>query len=90
VIVDNLEYGLPNHVDPDSLSRMASRRGWGGSRPGAGRKPTLKSPKSLTLDLEGADAEALAELASERGVSVAELVRRAVKNYLRRTRRSEA
>lgn len=60
---------------------------WGGRRPGAGRKPTLRDPVSFTGDLERADMEALAEIAEQQGVSVAALVRTAVTAYLKRQRR---
>lgn len=60
---------------------------WGGRRAGAGRKPTLREPVSFTGDLERADLEALAEIAEQRGVSVAALVRAAVAAYVKRQRR---
>jgi len=66
----------------------ARRRGtWGGRRTGAGRKPTLREPVSFTGDLERADLEALAQIAEQRGVSVAALVRTAVTAYVKRQRR---
>ena len=60
---------------------------WGGRRAGAGRKPTLKDPVSFTGDLERADMDALKELAEEREVGVAALVREAIQAYLKRRRR---
>jgi hypothetical protein len=66
----------------------AGRKGtWGGRRAGAGRKPTLREPVSFTGDLEQSDLQALAEIAEQRGVSVAALVRAAVAAYLKRQRR---
>ena len=59
---------------------------WGGKRSRAGRKPTLKDPVSITLDLERPDADALKAIASERDASVASLVRAAVSAYLKRRR----
>ena len=56
----------------------------GGWRPGAGRKPILKDAVSFTGDIEKADAEALEAIAEERGVSVASLVREAVKAFIKR------
>jgi hypothetical protein len=69
--------------------RVAARRKgtWGGRRIGAGRKPTLRDPVSFTGDLEQADLQALAEIAEQRGVSVASLVRTAVAAYVKRQRR---
>jgi hypothetical protein len=68
---------------------MAARRKgtWGGRRAGAGRKPTLRDPVSFTGDLEQVDLQALAEIAEQRGVSVASLVRTAVAAYVKRQRR---
>jgi len=70
----------------DTLSvpsrKTKSRRG--GARPGAGRKPTLKDPVSMTLDLERPQKDALEVLAHQDGASVASLVRKAVATYLRR------
>lgn len=69
---------------------MAARKtkpGRGGKRAGAGRPPTLKDARSVTLFVEGPDFEALEEIAEERGVSVASLIREAVSAHLRRLRR---
>jgi hypothetical protein len=60
---------------------------WGGWRPGAGRKPTLRDPVSFTGDIERLDMDALEAIAEERGVSVASLVRAAVVAYVKRQRR---
>ena len=63
---------------------MTRRRGgWGGRRRGAGRKPIVKDPVRLGIDHEREDVEALRVLAKRRGLSVAEIVRKAVKAYLR-------
>ena len=29
-----------------------TKKGWGGHRPGAGRKPSLKNPRSITMYLD--------------------------------------
>jgi len=47
----------------------------------------LKDPVSVTMDLERPDAEALQAIAEQRGVSVASLVRAAVRAYMRGRRR---
>jgi hypothetical protein len=71
------------------MAARKSKKTWGGPRPGSGRKPTLEDPVSFTGELEGADVEALATIAEERGgVSVASLVRAAVTAYVKRHRRS--
>ena len=64
--------------------RKGKRGGW---RPGSGRKPILDDPVSFTGSFERADIEALDEIAEERGVSVASLVREAVSAYLARRKR---
>ncbi len=60
---------------------------WGGKRPGAGRKPTLKDPVRFTGDVERPDVDALEAIATERGVSVASLVRSAVHAHVNRQRK---
>jgi hypothetical protein len=58
----------------------------GGARRGAGRPRQVQDPVRLAIDHEREDAEALRELAEERGTSVAELVRAAVRVYVKRYR----
>ena len=68
---------------------MPSRKkssGWGGARPGAGRKRIVQDPVRLAIDYERADLEALGEIAERRGVSVASLLRKAVQAYVKRHR----
>ncbi len=60
---------------------------WGGYREGAGRKPELEDARRYSLDFEGSQMEALEEIAVERGVSVATVVREACAKYLTRRRR---
>jgi hypothetical protein len=60
---------------------------WGGRRPGAGRKPTLKGAMAYTTQLEKADVDALKAIARKRGESVNSLIRAAVRAYVKRQRR---
>ena len=76
-----------SYDDSDVASRKVAS-GWGGKRPGAGRKPVLKDPVTTTADLERADVDFLEAIASERGVTVASLVRTAVAAYVKRQKRS--
>lgn len=71
-------------------SDVGTRRkatGRGGWRPGAGRKLVLQDPVSVTLDLEEPQIERLREIADERGVSVASLIRQAVDAFLARRKK---
>ena len=64
---------------------MAGRKkasGRGGWRPGAGRKPAFDDSVDRTLRFERRDLEALEIMATERGVTTADLVREAVRSYL--------
>ena len=47
---------------------------WGGSRAGAGRKPTGKNKVNLTLTLSKAEAEKLKERSKSEGISVSRFV----------------
>jgi hypothetical protein len=76
-----------SYNDSDVASRKIAR-GWGGKRPGAGRKPVLKDPVTTTTDLERADVDFLEAIAGKRGVTVAYLVRTAVAAYVKRQKRS--
>ncbi len=58
----------------------------GGKRPGAGRPPILKDPVRFIMSIERTEIEALEEIAQERDLSIASLVRSAVTAYLRRRR----
>jgi hypothetical protein len=71
------------HTLSDVTARK-TREKRGGQRPGAGRKPTLEDPVSLTVDIERPQRAALEEIARERGASVASLVRRAIEAFLKR------
>ena len=63
------------------------KSGRGGARPGAGRPPLFKDRYDLTVRFERRELDRLVELATERGKSVAEVVREAVTSYLARRRR---
>ncbi len=66
---------------------MAARKramGRGGPRPGSGRRRIVKDPVRLSVDYERTDCETLEEIADERGVSVANVIRTAVRAYLKR------
>ena len=69
------------------MSTSESRR-WGGARPGSGPKPVLKDPHRVGVDLEGTDFDQVQKLAKKRGVSVSQVVRDAVRAYLKRAKRS--
>ena len=71
----------------EDVARRKVKGTWGGWRPGAGRKPTLKNPISFTGELERADVDYLEKIAEKRGVSVASLVRNAVAAYVQRQKR---
>ena len=61
--------------------------GRGGARPGAGRPRMVNDPERIAVDLEREDLDRLRQLAAERETSMAELVRRAVAQYIRRAGR---
>jgi hypothetical protein len=71
----------------EDVARRKVKGTWGGWRPGAGRKPTLKDPISFTGELERADVDYLEKIAEKRNVSVASLVRNAVSAFVQRQRR---
>lgn len=76
--------------DVCSLSMAGRKRasGRGGWRPGAGRKPAFEDSVDRTLRFERRDLETLEAIATERGVTTADLVREAVRSYLgKRSRR---
>ena len=71
----------------EDVGRRKVKGTWGGWRPGAGRKPTIKDPVSFTGDLERADVDYLEKIVEKRGGSVASLVRNAVSVFVQRQRR---
>jgi hypothetical protein len=71
---------------PVAVRKKATGRG--GWRPGAGRKPAFEDSVDRTLRFERRDLETLEAMATERGVTTADLVREAVRGYLgKRTKR---
>ncbi len=67
---------------------MARRKaGWGGRREGAGRPPRLDEPVTRWVKLERSDVESAEEIAKTRGISFAEIIRRALRGYLKRQQR---
>ena len=81
---------MNNQLAQDTIPTMPEKKGTGrgGFRPGAGRPRVIQEPERIAVDLEQPQLDALRELASERGTSVADLIRRAVSQYLKRARRS--
>jgi hypothetical protein len=70
---------------------LLSRTGHNGqvaqkSRSKAGRPRVVKDPERIAVDLEKPDLDALRTLGKRRGTSVANLIRRAVSQYLHRAR----
>ena len=71
------------------MATRPKRRGPGGARPGAGRKRIVQDPERIAVDLEKPDLDALRSLARDRDTSVADLIRRAVTQLLRRAGRTK-
>ena len=66
---------------------MAKKRsGPGGRREGAGRPRELNDPVQRWVQLERSDAKRAERRANAEGISFAELVRRAIRAYLRSPR----
>jgi hypothetical protein len=59
-----------------------AKGGRGGRRAGAGRKPDLKEPVSVTLWVEKADLERVQAEAERRAVSSAAVIREGLRAYL--------
>jgi hypothetical protein len=84
-----MNYEWYSKLDPYTLLEVVARKRkgtWGGARPGAGRKPVLKDPVRITLDLEQDQLDALEAMATEAEVSVSAMVRRIVADRTRRRR----
>ena len=54
----------------------------GGRRPGAGRKPTLKDPVTLSVKIEAEVSDALVDLAAKKGLSFSEYVRKVLASHV--------
>ena len=74
-------------LEYEIVAGRRTRGTWGGYRPGAGRKGFLRDKHRLTVDFDGEDFERLTEIAEEREASAAQVVRIAVRAYLKRLRR---
>lgn len=59
----------------------------GGARPGAGRPSLVKNPRSMRVNVEREDYEALQQIAEESDTTITELIRRAIRSFLRQRRR---
>ena len=68
----------------------AKKRPWGGHRKGAGRPRLIEDRADRTIRFERADLEALEDLATDRRVTVADLVREAVRTLITRQRRKHS
>lgn len=68
------------------MGARKAKRGRGGRRPGAGRKPIFRDHADRTVRFERDVLGALDTLAEEQGVTTADLVREAVRVYLTRRR----
>lgn len=66
-------------------SVVAKKTGRGGARKGAGRKRLVQDPERIGVDFERTDLNALRDLAVARETSIANLIRTAVAQYLRRS-----
>ncbi len=63
------------------------RRTHGGRRSGAGRPKLFEHKVRVGVDMEHEDYEALCEISEEKGRSVPDLIRSAIKTLLKRHRR---
>ena len=65
------------------VAKKTQRKGRrGGRREAAGRRGFIPDARRLSVDYPGEDLAALEQIAEERGVSVATIVREAVSEYL--------
>jgi hypothetical protein len=69
------------------VARKQKASGWGGPRPGSGRKAQFEDSADRTIRFERAQLEELENVAAEKDVTTADLVREAVATYLTRRRR---
>ena len=76
---------LPNSID-SAYDRMVVRPRTKKAR--RGRPKELENAVSVTFDMERSQSDSLREVADEKGVSAAALIRKAIAAYLRRLGRS--
>ena len=72
---------------PEMPSR-GKQRGHGGTREGAGRPRIFDDKIRVGLDIERDDFDALQEIAEAKGESTPAVIRKAIRSYLNRQRRS--
>ena len=82
-----LDTGVGFHGPGYTSAVAAKKNTHGGARPGSGRKPILKDPKSIKVSLDGEVYDRLAEAATERDTSIGALVREAVRASLPKLRK---
>ena len=68
-------------------AKSRKKNGRGGYRKGAGRKPILRDPITLTVRIDGEDFDALGGLAEAEDVVLSEYVRRLLKRHIASKRR---
>jgi hypothetical protein len=69
------------------VAERRKRGSWGGRRPGSGRPRLFDESSDLTVRFSKEDFDTLVTLAETDNVSVAELVREAVGQYVARRRK---
>jgi hypothetical protein len=79
---------LLNNADTPYAGPVPKRSRKKQAKRGRGRPKEIDDAVSVTFDMERSQSEALREVAEEKGVSVASLIRRAIGSYLRRLGRS--
>ena len=82
-----LDTGVGFHRPGYTSIVAAKKNTHGGARPGSGRKPILKDPKSIKINLDGEVYDRLVEAATERETSIGALVREAVRASLPKLRK---
>lgn len=70
----------------ESVAARKAKGRKGGAREGAGRKGFIRDARRLSVDYPGEDFAHLEEIAEERGVSIATVIREAVREYLAKRR----
>ena len=82
-----LLFQVPSEYAPAMNGGAKKRDGRGGARPGAGRPRVIEDKERITVDFDGEDLAAIRSLAEQRSTSAADLIRRAVRQYLGRLTR---